>query len=261
MHGVRNLHQTHYIFPIVFKVASAVDRILEKHNLSNCIFSELYDHANFDHTLTWRFGSPNINFFVFAPNHQYLDRVNPFLNQWKTSDIDPNITDHFGSKYIPASNKIQLPDQYNLFLMQDSIGAEYDHLMDAINYANDRKVYTIFKQHPLTQITIPESKYAIFADANCNLDHLLDNAERVFSSWSSVSVNAMIRGKPVASYDTTAFSEILPMINTAYELEDVQPVDQTDLKRFLSWYAHELCIDVTYSNFEERIEQRIINFK
>jgi hypothetical protein len=129
-----------------------------------------------------------------------------------------------------------------------------------MNYAQERKVYTVFKQHPMTDICIQNSDYVIFADKECNLDHLLDSADKVFSSWSSVSVNAMVRGKSCASYDTTPFSEILPKITTARQLEDIEPVNPNDLNRFLSWYLYELCIDITKEGYEERIEKRVVDF-
>jgi hypothetical protein len=257
---VKDLQQTHYMFAQTIKVAKIVDAILEKHGLTNCIFSEIVDPMKFERKLTWRFGSPKVEFFVFTPNRQYLDRENPFLHAWKECDIDPMITGRFGTKYSEGNVIMELPERYNLFLMQDNMNKELDHFSDAVEYAKTHKVYTVFKQHPLTKITVPQSEYVIFVDGSHNLSHLLDGADKVSSSYSSVSVNAMIRGKVCASYDTTPFSEILPKIKTARELEDMQPVNQDDLKRFLSWYAHKLCIDVTQEDFEERIEQRIVDF-
>jgi hypothetical protein len=261
MNGVKGLPQTHYMFPNMLKVANLVDAILEKHDLRNCIFAELYNNMNFEQTLTWRFGSPKTDLYVFTPNKMYLDKVNPFLHQWKECDIDHDVTKIFGTKYSQGSRIIDLPDKYNLFLLQDNIGPEYDHMLDAMKYAEEQKVYTVFKQHPLTEICIHNSDYIIFADANCNLDHLLDNADKVFSSWSSVSLNAMLKGKPCATYDTMAFSEIVPKIDSAYQLEDIEPVNQDDLSRFLSWFTHKLCIDVSKEGFEEKIEQRIVSFR
>lgn len=261
MYALRGMKQTHYMFRDILKVSTLVDSILEKRGLSNCIFAELYNYMDFQHTLTWRFGSPNTELYLFTPNRQYLDKTNPFLNQWRDCVIDPGITDIFRTKYSQGERLMDLPDRYNLFVMQDGIDAEHEHMIDAMNYAREQKVYTIFKQHPLTENCIQTSDYIIFADASYNLDHLLNHADRVSSSWSTVSLNAMLKGIPCATYDTMTFSEIVPIIRTARELEDIEAVDYSDLQRFLSWYVHKLCIDVSKEGFEERIEQRIVDFK
>jgi hypothetical protein len=261
MSAVKSKKQIHYIFPNVIKISNLVDSILEKHGLSNCIFAELDGYMNFDNTLTWRFGSPNPNLYVFTPNRMYLDKNNPFLNLWKNCDLDESVMQTF-AKYVQPQKILELPESYNLFLMQDSLGLEYEHFMDAVRYAHERKVYTIFKQHPLTEVCthFSDSEYTIFVDASYNLDHLVNNADKVFSSWSSVGLSAMLAGKVTATYDTMSYSEIMPRISTAYELEDVEPVDRDDLCRFLSWFTHKLCIDVTKEGFDDRIEKRIVDF-
>ncbi len=259
MYAVKDLKQIHYMFPTVSKVSNVIDSILEKHDLHNCIFAEIYNYMDFGNTLTWRFGSPNTDLYLFTPNRMYIDKYNPFLNLWKNCDIDDGVLDNYNqTKYMQTENLLDLPDSYNLFLMQEPS----EHMLDAMSYARDRKVYTIFKQHPLSEVYIhfSDSEYIIMVDDSYNLDHLLNNADRIFSSYSSVSLNAMLKGIPTATYDTMTYSEIVPRISTAYELEDIEPVDYLKLKQFLSWYTHKLCIDVSKTGFEDRIEQRIVDF-
>jgi hypothetical protein len=264
MHAVLGLPQTHYMFPDVLKVAILVDKILTERGLKNCIFAEIHSYMEFQNVLSWRFGLPNPELFVFAPNRMYIDKNNPFLELWRDCDIDDKILDVYRSrsnnKYKQPSKKLELPSSYNLFVLQDSIGSEQDHLNDALAYARDTKTYTVFKQHPLTKIDIKQNEYAIFADSSYDLDHLLDNADAVSSSWSSTSLNAMLRGKRTATYDLMPYSEIVPRIDIAYQLENVEPVSDEVLSRFLSWFTHKLCIDVSKEDYESRIEKRIVDF-
>lgn len=265
-----NYPQIHYMFADMMKLAILVDSILEKRNLRNCIFAQVEhtDSMKFENTLTWRHGSPSPKYSVFTPNRTYIERENPMLHLWKDCDVDSNILDIYtkssNSMYIQPDNTIELPDDYNLFLLQN-IELEYYKTVDAMQYATARKIYTVFKLHPLTKKDEwdklgHKSEYTIFADSSVNLDYLLDSAKKVFSVWSSVSLNAALRGIPCATYDNISYSEIIPTIKTAYEIDNINAVNTEDLKRFLSWYTHKLCIDTSLVGFEERIEQRIVDF-
>jgi len=252
-------------FAPTLKIATLVDSILTKRDLKNCIFADPDDTREFTNTLTWRFGIPNIEYFIFSPNRTYIDKNNPRLNFWKDIELNQSIVDLYrnrsNTEYPQPEAIPDLPSSFDLFVMQDPVGSEYNHIVDAAAHATQSKTYTVFKKHPLalTKVSGLESEYAIFIDAAYNLNHLIEKCDRVFSSWSSVSLNAMLADKPCATYDPMIFSELIPTIKSAAELRDVPPVDRTDLGKFLTWYSTKLCINVKEEGYEEKIEQRIVD--
>jgi len=257
--------EMHSSFSPTLKVATLVDSILEKRDLKNCIFADPDDAQEFTNVLTWRFGIPNLEYFIFSPNRAYIDKNNPQWNYWKNTTLDQSVVDLYRSRsnteYPQPEGVPELPSSYNLFVMQDPVGIEYNHIVDAAAYATQSKSYTVFKRHPLAlnKIVGLDSEYAIFIDASYNLNHLVEKADRVFSSWSSVSLNAMLADKPCATYDPMIFSELVPTIKSAAELKDIPPVSRNDLGKFLTWYSTKLCINVKEDGYEERIEKRILD--
>ena len=97
------------------------------------------------------------------------------------------------------------------------------------------------------------SEYCIFT--NCDLNYLINGADRVYSSNSGATLNALLARKPVATFTYTDLSEIVPVISSADDLPN-EPLDVEILMRFLSWYYHKLCINITDANASERIEER-----
>jgi len=144
---------------------------------------------------------------------------------------------------------------------------------DAIKYATENKRYTIFKSHPVTSQPNVNcwkdfqkegiiNEYTIFVDRDgCNIDYLVDNADLVYSADSAVSLNAMLKGKRVATYYNTDLSEVIPQIFDSGELKTVRPVPEEDVKRFLTWYYYKLSFDIESANYEEKIENFVMNFK
>lgn len=267
MHGIRGLPETYYMVPDVMRVALGVDTILSKRQLSNCIFAELGSAMEFDQTLTWRFGTPYPELYLFTPNRMYIEQNNPMLYLWQNVEPDPLILEKYRArtKYSQGVERdFNLPENFVLFAMQDNFPDEYVNVMRMAAYAEDQKVHVIFKQHPLTATTIATSDYVHFAGKSQNLDHLIRQASCVVSMGSSVCLTAALRGKPVATIAQTPFSELIPQVNKEYRVVDwigeIEPIDHEDLCRFMTWWAKHLCIDVSQEDYLERIEKRIVDF-
>ena len=116
------------------------------------------------------------------------------------------------------------------------------------------KAWEVYVREGLT------SEYSIFID-NVNTDSLIPNANRVYSADSAVSLNAMLAGKPTATFHPMDLSEVVPMITEPEELDNVEPVPLSVQNQFLSWYYHKLVIDIDSPDFESKMESIMIRFK
>jgi len=237
------------------------------------------DNITYDNTLFYEPGTPNIQLFKFSPGGDYIFK-NPRYHLWKECDIDYDILKKFdklpNNRYTQTQRTIPVPDSYDLFPLalsakkKNEFGIPKDEVVtrDAIRYATEKKRYTIFKEshlavkgktwHDFVKEGIT-SKYTIYAE-DCNGDYLIDNADRVYSSESAMCFQAMLKGKIVATYHDTDSSEVMPIIKTASEIDDIEPLPIGKLYRYLSWYYHKLCINIYDENAEERINDRISRF-
>jgi len=141
---------------------------------------------------------------------------------------------------------------------------------DAIKYATENKRYTIFKKsHVVTPNYIKKwsdfekegiiNEFTIYTDAN--MDYLIQNSNFVYSSDSMSSFQALVMEKPTATYYNTIISEIIPVIKTAKEMENIGKIKKEIKLRFLSWFYHKLSIDIYSQDAEEKIENIVKRFK
>lgn len=261
--------------PLYMKAAKTIDKYAYKHQTS-CVFIEKLKWRWATQSLTWATGRPMVNMIKITRNGEYIQSHMKhdisFRHLWKDREIDDNIIETLfamkNDRFPQPDNIIELPDSYDLFLLQIPDSHDKEQTIDALKYARDTKRYTLFKKHPTKDHMrywneFEEqgyvSDYSIYVDAPT--DHLVRNADRIYSSDSIVSYNALLYNKPVCTYKTNDFSEIVPMIDNAYEIDNIEPVPVDVRNRFLTWWYYNLCIDINKNDFEERIERRIINHK
>lgn len=278
-------------FPHLSKFSESIKRLSDKHQIPY-VFADAHKAQYLEYSLIFRGGSPNYKLFKMTPYGDYVTRW-PMYHLWKDCDIDEGIIDRFNAmpnnRYIQPDSKTETPESYDLYLMQMNLastpmlphnphldvesGTPKDDVVcrKALKYVKENKIYTIFKAHPTT--TIPSSKvweiykreglvseYSIFVD-DVNTDSLIPKANRVYSADSAVSLNAMLAGKRVATFHPMDLSEVVPMIKTPEDLDDIEPISLEDQKRFLSWYYHKLAIDIDDPNYEDKMESIMIRFK
>ena len=263
------------MLPPYIKAAKCIDKYSKQYEIP-CVFVESSKVQILRNALTWTSGSPNINLIKLTFNSEYTYfRDNPRYGFWKDEEIDPNIISKFKSfnnnRFPQPDQEIELPENYDLFFLQIPHSKDRNETIDALKYCKDRKIYTLFKGHPTSPFPgnkkvwdkLKEegyvSEYSIYVEAET--DFLIKNARRTYSSTSVCSLNSILQNKITATYNDNDLSEIVPTMKTAYELDDVEPIKQEDIERYLSWYYHKLCIDVYNENCDERIEKRILNFK
>jgi hypothetical protein len=277
-----------------FDFAKVCDLLSEKYevNISYIELQEMRRYVHqYQHTLFWTGGSPNLHLCKITPAADYLFvKQNPRFNLWKDWPIDYTIIDRFkafkNNKFNQPDLHIELPEKYDLFLLQNmGIGArDFPYTKDALEYATNTKTYTLFKGHPALKDQKGNhtayhkqpnreiweeytqsgwvSEYTIFID-DANTDELMEHAQITYAGNSVASLAAMLKGYKTATYADNDLSEILPQIKTAYELKDVQSVDIETLTRFLSWYYHSLCIDCSTKEYdwEKKLERIVSGFK
>lgn len=253
--------------PHLIKFCDVVDAASQKYGIP-CVMYEAYPVAGHETTLTYQAGSPNFNLFRLLPGGWYIYR-NPFLHLWKECDVDEGIEDVFAGmsndRYHQPHGAVELPADYNLYFMQieSQLLRDDQACRSALSHARETKTYTVFKSHPATDIPSKVtwerytnegliSEYSIFVE-NMSTDDLTRNANFVYSSDSAASFNAFLQGKRVATFHQTDLSEIVPIIETPYELDNIQPASSEQRKQFLSWYYHNLSIDIFKDGFDEKI--------
>lgn len=258
------------------KFNEALDVIANKHDVPYSMRKSASRNHMFDITLIYIGGSPFYNHFKLTTAGDYIYQ-NPKLNLYKNWDIDENILSVYDdtkmNRYTQPDGIFQPDREYDLFLMQqlhngkDATLAPKDEAitLDAIRYATETKTYTIFKAHPSTSVPNKVrwdmwedngliSEYTKYID-NCHLTDVIKYANRVYSANSAVSVNALVLGKPVATYRPIDVSEIVPTITTAYEMDNIFATSKEETMQFLTWYYHRLSINIDLDGFEDKIER------
>lgn len=258
----------------LLEVADFVDEASHKHN-AYCMFNE-YVRLNHENTLFWFVGAPQNLFLKFVSQNEYtfIRKNTPEHNFWKIYEIDPNIKELLLSKntdkYLQLEDDSNLPDRYDLFLLQLVNGKDKEQSFKVLDFIKKQKIPTLLKRHPLHRKELFEefwkeaqgfgilSEYAIpiFGDTN----KLIKNATRVYSVDSAASFNALLHNVPVYTFEKMFFSEIVPTCNL-YSMDEIPQPSQEDILKYLSWYYHSFVIDTESDNWKDRIEQRIVNFK
>lgn len=249
--------------------------------------SELSKYAD---TYTYCEGTPNFHHFVITKGAAYspvsgygwlesgiLGVYNPYENRYKNFDIDSDILDFYltqeNSKFSvhkPEPDLSNLPNSFDLYALQWPKTIDLEQTIDALQYATNTKRHVVFSTHPTSNggndYTINKewewfdqhgyiSEYTHVV-SNTNTNTLVKHCNRLFSSCSAVNFMGLLYKKPTASYRNMAWSEVSPVIkNATVDFTDWMPTEE-DRLRFLSWYYHELCVDITATGWQEKLANK-----
>jgi len=255
---------------------------------------DLINNSNLNYvqnTLIYSEGSPAFHHFNISPGAELIHKagrgfgpgigcLNRFRNLWKWHDIDSNILDQYKNdkKWDTDLEDVKAKElneftsngnEFDLFPMQFFDSVDMPETSDALRCALKKNRTTLFVLHPtthednekfakiwdhLTELLIvpPSAKLVYGRDTNSIIKH----SRVVYSANSAVSFNAMLEGKPAATYRITPWSEVLPLIDSAmHDLEKIKPVPEEDLKRFLSWYYNKFTLDLHSSDWKTKLEK------
>jgi hypothetical protein len=217
--------------------------------------------------------TPIPHLFRMSPKRYFLNTYQPKL--WQNHDVNSTIRSQFASanKYAPRTEVYEFNQPYIMFALQSINFRQYYMptrlFIELIHWAETNQRYVLFKAHPFTtpdnkifaywkmlQKNGVITKYAVLVDAKFNTDTLIDNAEMVWTYSSGVGLQAVLQGKPVASFtDQTDYADMYTICKSPAEaaLAKVNP----DVDRFLSWYYEKLIIDVSRDDLADQITNRI----
>jgi len=234
-------------------------------------------------------GTPNFEHFICSKGAKYthistpgwkwnIGTLNPFKYEYKNYDIDSNILKFYkkcdNNKFNIVRIKpdfSKLPDTFDLFAMQDTNNSDLNIANDAMKYATNKKRHVVFASHPSAPNGSDDSaqkwwdvckKQKLVSEythlvKGLDTNSLVEKSNRVFSSCSGVNFLSLINRKPTVSYRKLPWSEVSPVIkNATEEFTDWLP-EEKDLLRFLSWYYHELSIDVTAKGWQEKLCKKL----
>jgi hypothetical protein len=258
--------------PLLIKFSKALEESSKKYNVSYLLGESGLTHQ-YDHVLIYHAGSPNFNMFKLLPGHDYIYK-NPFLNLWKECDIDSNILEVFSSmanqRYLEGDKQACTYSDYDLCLMQMEavIPRDDEVCRKSLNFAKESKTLTLFKSHPSTAVSSKTtwdtykkeglvSDYSVFVE-DFEFNSVIDGANRIYSSDSAVSFNALLKNKKVATFHEIDLSEVVPIISSHSELDNIESIPDCDRLQFLSWYYHKLSIDVLKPDYQEKIDQTVM---
>lgn len=255
-------------FPIKLRNAPLLKKFEEGMDCSQAVHRDIARIGS----LVYNEGSPNFAKFKITPNAEYII-TNPRLNLWQGIKSDPNIWDRVAGvneKYDVQESNVELDREYDLFLLQMAQTKDLKETVDALFYATKNKRYTVFKKHPVVgDGTDFDSLWEVFKQKGIVSDYtvLLDGGENeslirgaslVYSADSAVTYNAVLQGKPVATYRDTDLSEIVPVIKSARNIADLRAPNRKDVEQFLTWYHDRLIVDVTLDGYKDK-RDHVIN--
>ncbi len=161
------------------------------------------------------------------------------------------------------SDSQQLDKNYNRQLVQKTL-----------QFAKENKVHILFKLHPFTNYRTRFlqdliifkgdnllSPYSHIVSHKYNTNHLITNAQQVWTFSSGVALEAVIKHKKVVSfYSSNDFDAV---VNIAYSPEEAfysNKINTEDSLRFLTWYYYKLCIDLFSNTFDYNLYDRCDKF-
>lgn len=222
--------------------------------------------------------SPFARLFKVSPSGYYLYNFQQ-NDLWKRHKIDDTIRQYFSinsNKYTQPAGLYDIQhDKYILFCFQSN-ASRINHpfnirgIYDILKWSKETNTPVYFKEHP----HMKEDSHLInmwnklkkagfvtditrFIGKEYQLDHLIDNSSAVWSFSSGAGFQAVLKNKPVVHfYENTDYSAIANYAKTPEDAIKAKCARDEDCLRFLSWYYHKLTIDVTSSNFTERLNER-----
>jgi hypothetical protein len=183
------------------------------------------------------------------------------LTYWKHSSIDSNIFTIFNSynlnKYETGSIHELDFDNFILFPLQ-SLQPNFDitTFTDIIKWSNNNKKRMLLKLHPFTEpnnyifdilISMKNAgwlKHVKIVTHRYNINYLIDRSSSVWLFNSGVALNAIIRGKPVATFRKSRYNPLCTMVKSPEEADKVCYPNDDLLYQYLSWFYHRYTIDI-----------------
>jgi len=240
-------------------------------------FNKKFNATLLNNTLEYTENSPIFEYFKLSPNSYYLNEF-PDDNLWRSCDIDSSVYSLFQdtNKYKQSPELFIFDKPYILFTLQSN-GSKLVHSFNAetfiriVMWATTNKKYILFKLHPYH---FPNSNietcwkyldkkgyisdYVMLVDKRYNLDHLIKNAEQVWTFSSGAGMQAVIYNKPVAHFwKNVDFFPVANFVTTPEEAYLTKKPSNEDITRFLTWYFTKLTINSESVNLEKRLRHRL----
>lgn len=225
--------------------------------------------------------SPYVNLFTLAPKSYYMQDVY-FTNLWKHVDIDSNILNIFASmkqtKYKNTDVEYDIPSKYILFALQsDSKHLDKNYskelVKNILSFATNTQTHIIFKLHPFTnprtrflndllefKANNLLSKYTHIISHKFSTNHLVNNAEQIWTFSSGVALQAVVANKKSVSFSNTNYAPAVIKVNCPEEAYYCSAPSTDIILRFLTWYYHKINLNVLSTNFEEALFDKCNNF-
>ena len=195
---------------------------------------------------------------------------NNFVDFWKKSSIDNSIIEKFKKhshhKYKSNDDFMNIDEPYILFVIQDYPSFDFKLFIKLLKWSTENKRKIVFKTHPLTHKDFTFKKYWSILEVlkltsfcemidNADLDDLIDKSQKVWSFNSGVSLAAVLRGKPVATFSNCDYNPVAVLCSTPEQADSIKLPDEENILRFLSWFYHRFTIDMTNENAKERFTE------
>jgi len=243
-------------------------------------FNKKYDPVAMSNTLEYTENSPMFEYFKLSPHSYYLNHF-PNDTLWKCCDVDSDILTIFKNtnKYQQNIKRFSFDKPYILFTLQSNRSLlphsfMPDILIKIVLWATKTKNYVIFKLHPFTDTNSHILKYwkqldrlgyitdyTVLVDSSYNLDHLLANAQQVWTFSSGSGMQAVIAGKPVSHfYANVDFMTMAKFSTSPEEAFITRQISETDRLRFLTWYFTKLTINSESADLMSRLRHRLEQF-
>lgn len=225
--------------------------------------------------------SPVFQLFCLHSNTFIPDYYNrpefQYLPYWKSSSIDDNIINIFNSfelnKYSAGPKEELDFDNYILFALQ-SKSDQFDKqlFIDIIKWCNDNKRRIVLKLHPYTDPTnyiFPVLKdlknqnmlnYVKIVTHEYNIDRLIEQSDKVWTFNSGVALNAILKGRPVATFWNSDYNPICARCYSPEGADRITYPDDVSLYRYLSWFYHRYTIDIGSDNVLDRFTELFDHF-
>ena len=220
--------------------------------------------------------SPIFQLFSLHSNtftHVHTDDVKfQQLEYWKSSSIDDNIVDTIKqfnlNKYEVGPNEDVEYNNYILFSLQ-STEEHFDKrlFVDVIKWSKNNKRTIVLKLHPYTDANsyiftllkkLKEAnllEYIKVASHLYNINTLIDQCDKVWMFNSGVALNAILRGKPTATFMNSEYNPMSLRCSSPEQADLITYPSEDLLYRYLSWFYHRYTINIGADTAVDRFTQ------
>lgn len=232
-----------------------------------------YFTATEQNSLTYWGGTPFQSLYKLTPGGFFLQRGFDYQG-WRDYEPDPFIRNRFRS--LPLDTRTDtntahdLPDEFVYFPLQ-YMSAQKHMIHDVMGWARENRKHVVFKNDPHSidhnnpgviwdEAFAEEGSEFVHLLFNGNDDYLISRCSSLWTEDSGVGLQAVLAGKPVAYFHRGPAHMFGPVATFCEGVEDAaraEPVDPVVADQYLSWFYHELAIDLSTNYYHEQIKQRI----